>query len=63
MSVCMLFFVAIDEDTRVALLKSPGVDGSDYINASSIDVSFFLAILPMSRIARQSFAKSALIIG
>ncbi|XP_028401071.1 receptor-type tyrosine-protein phosphatase F-like isoform X2 [Dendronephthya gigantea] len=25
------------EDTRVSLLKSPGVDGSDYINASSID--------------------------
>ncbi|XP_046865048.1 receptor-type tyrosine-protein phosphatase epsilon-like [Xenia sp. Carnegie-2017] len=25
------------EDTRVSLLKSPGVDGSDYINASFID--------------------------
>ena len=34
-----IHLIVVDEDTRVALLKSPGVDGSDYINASGVDVS------------------------
>lgn len=41
MKIIFTLFVILDEDTRVSLLKSPGVDGSDYINASFIDVSVF----------------------
>ena len=35
-----------DDSTRVKLCFFPGVDGSDYINASYIDVSHGLLILP-----------------
>ena len=37
-SVCNIMYIA-DESTRVCLQPIRGVDGSDYINASFIDVS------------------------
>lgn len=35
----VVFFCLVD-DTRVILTEIPGVDGSDYINANYIDVSY-----------------------
>lgn len=34
-----LLFFATDESTRVQLISTRGIEGSDYINASYIDVS------------------------
>ncbi len=31
----------LDDSSRVCLEYSPGVDGSDYINASHVDVSVY----------------------
>lgn len=31
-----------DDETRVVLRVTPGVEGSDYINANFVDVSFVL---------------------
>lgn len=35
-------FFFIDDDTRVALRQLPGLQGSDYINANYIHVSFMV---------------------
>ena len=37
-----ILFTDKDDHTRVELKKKPDVEGSDYINASFIDVSIFL---------------------
>ena len=37
----LILFTDSDDHTRVELKKDPEVEGSDYINASFIDVSFF----------------------
>ena len=48
MSVFSVYYV--DNFTRVSLDQQPGIEGSDYINASYIDVSHFadcaLAVKP-----------------
>ena len=38
-----LCIVCADNFSRVLLEQQPGVDGSDYINASYVDVSHFIA--------------------
>lgn len=39
-----MLFLSLDENTRVCLSPIRGIEGSDYINASYIDVSFSLII-------------------
>lgn len=41
-SSLMEIFLYSDENTRVCLSPIRGIDGSDYINASYIDVNCFL---------------------
>ena len=51
--VSCLCIVHADNFSRVLLEQQPGIDGSDYINASYIDVSLLVCDLTISTVLLQ----------